>query len=63
MQVNFGIAVLSEISKGSVTRHCLPSKLIEVLSARVERDGMVRRGTMRHNSIVWLVDISSLGKI
>lgn len=40
MQVYFGIAVLSEISKGSVTHHCLPSKLIEVISVRVGRDGM-----------------------
>ncbi len=56
MQVYFGIAVLSEISKGSVTHHCLPSKLIEVISARVGRDGMFWRGTTRHSSIVWLVE-------
>lgn len=39
IQVYFGIAVLSEISQGSVTHHCLPPKLIEVLSVRGGRDG------------------------
>lgn len=38
MQVYFGMAVLSEISRGLVKHHCLPSKLIEGMSARVERD-------------------------
>ena len=38
MQIYFGMAVWSEISKGSVKHHCLPSNLIEGISAREGRD-------------------------